>query len=77
MPSRKPPIAGLVDLFSDEFGALAPAIIRDIRAGLKAKLDVRGAVDKALAKNGVTRKIQSSILDKMVTASAIGFGVEP
>ncbi len=77
MASKKPPIAGLVDLFSDEFGALAPAVIRDIRRALKDGKSVRAAVQQALAGNGITSKIEAAILDKLVTAAAIGFGVAP
>lgn len=76
-PGNKPPIAGLVDLFSDEFGSMAGPIVEDIKKGIAAKKSVRSAVEAALAKHSVTNRIQNSVLDKLVSASAIGFGVDP
>lgn len=73
----KPPIAGLVDAFSDEFGSMSAAIIDDIKANLKAGKSVHIAVDLALSKNMVESKVKAAVLEKMVLAAAIGFRVEP
>ncbi len=73
----KPPIAYLVDQFSEEFKELAGPLVEQIQVNLSRKMNLTAAVDLALIKLNVTRKISESILQKLVYAAAIGFGVEP
>lgn len=77
MAQPKPPIAYLVDLFSDEFGELSNQIVIEIKNNIAVGMEPTTAVNMALSKLGVGQKITDSILTKLVTAAAIGFGVEP
>jgi len=74
---RRPLIASLVDQFTDEFGEIADQIVPEIRANLDLGMNPRLAVVSALHKFNVDARITDSILNKLVAAAAIGFGVEP
>jgi hypothetical protein len=74
---RRPLIASLVDQFTDEFGEIAAQIVPEIRTNLDLGMSPRVAVISALEKFHVNQRITDSILNKLVAASAIGFGVAP
>lgn len=74
---RRPLIASLVDQFTDEFGDIANQIVPEIRSNLDLGVPPRLAVQTALQKFHVDQRVTESILNKLVTAAAIGFGVEP
>lgn len=71
------PVAALVRAFSQAFGAMADRVIASIDQQMKAGATPQDAVAFSFRVNNVQGRIQKEILDGMVTAVAIGYGISP
>lgn len=77
MPKKVPsPVFGLIDEFAAELESLGELLIPDILSRLDRGVPPRLAVNQSFNKFNVVGEIRDSILDKMVTAAAIGYGVK-
>ena len=71
--AKKSPIFHLVDSFSSEFEGLSKKLIPLIQKNINAGMVPRVAVNNAFRELGVSKLIRDSILEKIVTATSIGY----
>lgn len=74
--ANRHPAFFLIDSFSDEFRDLGKEISPTILKHLEAGLPPGEAVDRAFSEHRVPKRVRDLIMDRVVLAAALGYGVD-